>query len=409
MDPKNPSGEKPRVVWITRRFWPLVGGAERMIGYLAAAWTEAGGQSLILTARWDPAWPKEICWRQVPVIRLPQPNLRFWGTLRYMQALGRWLRQNRDRYDCVCASMLKHDAYAAVGAVGGQRPILLRAEGAGQTGDCYWQLEARCGRRIKYRLMQADAFIGPSQAIYRELQAAGYPRSRIHYIPNGVPIPPAPDAARRQSARAALATLHLFLQSLLRPGPEGASPIVAVYTGRLHPTKGLAELLTAWDRIRLRWPQAHLCLAGEGPMQAELEAQIAERNLTGCVHLLGVFDSVEDLLAGADLFILPSHEEGMSLSLLEAMAAGLPIVATDIPGNRQLVRDGEEAVLTPPGDVEGLTAAIVRVLSQPGFAEQLARAARQRAETEFSLQHCLGRHQALWESLLRQRPENILP
>ncbi len=406
---KTRSVKKARVVWISRRFWPLVGGAERMIGYLAAAWAEQGGESIILTAQWDPTWPREICFHQVPVIRMSQPNMRFWGTLRYMQALGRWLRQHRERYDCVCVSMLKHDAYAAVRAVGGKRPILLRAEGGGRTGDCYWQLEARCGRRIKYRLMQADAFIGPSQAIYRELQAAGYPRSRIHYIPNGVPIPPAPDAARRQSARAALATLHLFLQGILRPGPEGTMPILAVYTGRLHPAKGLSELLAVWDRIRLRWPQAHLCLAGEGPMRAELEAQIAERNLTGRVHLLGVFDSVEDLLAAADLFILPSYEEGMSLALLEAMAAGLPIVATEIPGNRQLVRDGEEALLTPPGDVDALTAAVSRILSEPAFAEQLGRAARQRAETEFSLDYCLQQHQALWEGLVHQRAQSLLP
>jgi glycosyltransferase involved in cell wall biosynthesis len=398
------SAKKARVVWITRRFWPLVGGAERMIGYLASAWVEQGGRSILLTAQWTPSWSREMQFHGVSVLRLPQPKIRFWGTLRYMQSLGRWLRQNRDQYDCVCVSMLKHDAYAAVRAVGGKRPILLRAEGAGRTGDCYWQLEARCGRKLKYRLMHADAFIGPSETIYRELQAAGYPRSRIHYIPNGVPIPPPADAMRKQSARAALAALHLFLQSLAGTGPQGSRPILAVYTGRLHPAKGLAELLRAWERIRLWRPEAQLCLAGEGPMRAELESQIGERKLAGRVHLLGPFDSVEDLLAAADVFILPSYEEGMSLSLLEAMAAGLPIVATDIPGNRSLIRDGQEGLLTPPGNVEALTAAILRLLSQPSLAEQLGRAARQRAETEFSLDRCLQQHQALWDSLLQKSP-----
>jgi len=397
--------EKPHVVWITRRFWPLIGGAERMIGYLATAWVETGGRSTVLTARWDPTWPAEIRFEQVPIIRLPQPKVRFWGTLRYMLALGRWLRKNRDQYDCVCVSMLKHDAYAAVRAVGGKRPVLLRAEGAGRTGDCYWQLEARLGRHIKYRLMEADAFIAPSQAIARELQAAGYPRSRIHYIPNGVPIPPPVDSARKQSARLALASLTPSLASLLQPGPDGRTPLLAVYTGRLDPAKGLAELVAGWPLVRLRHPEAHLCLAGDGPMHQHLARQIAEQNLGEYVHLLGPFDTVDDLLASADLFVLPSYEEGMSLALLEAMAAGLPIVATDIPGNRELVRDAQEALLVPVRNAEALTAAISRIFSHPTLAGQLAQAAHRRVQTHFSLQRCLREHQTLWESLLARREQ----
>lgn len=395
---------KPRVVWISRRFWPLVGGAERMISYLATAWAEQGGRSIVLTARWDPHWSEEMQFQGVSIVRIPQPQVRLVGTLRYMHGLARWLRRNQAQYDCVCVSMLKHDAYAAMRAVAGQVPVILRAEGAGRTGDCYWQLEARCGRRIKYCLMRADGLIAPSRTIQQEVQAAGYDRSKIHYIPNGVPIPPLPSAVRRQEARAALAGLHPALQNLIRLEASGTETPLAVYTGRLHPAKGLAELIVAWDRIRLRWPWAQLCLVGEGPFRPELEAQIAQRNLHECVHLLGPFDSVEEFLAGADLFILPSYEEGMSLALLEAMAAGLPIVATDIPGNRDLVQDGREALLVPPANPDALTAGITRILSQPSLAAHLAQGARRRAENEFSLDQCLREHERLFQSLLdRQR------
>lgn len=394
---------KPRVVWISRRFWPLIGGAERMIRYLANAWAEQGGRSIVLTARWHPGWPVQLQFQHTLIIRFPQPKIRFWGTLRYMQALGRWLRQHRAQYDVICVSMLKHDAYAAVRAVGGHVPILLRAEGSGRTGDCYWQLEARCGRRIKCRLMSADAFIAPSEVIYRELQAAGYPRGRIHYIPNGVPIPPKLDPQRRQSARTWLATLHPGLHSLLPSGQAGGEPKIAIYTGRLDPNKGLTELLQAWNRLRVSHPEAHLCLVGEGPIQSQLQAQITQQNLTPYVHLLGAFDQVEDLLAGADLFVLPSYEEGMSLALLEAMAVGLPIVATDIPGNQQLLRHGQEALLVPPQDAQALAEAIGQILNNPALAEQLAQSARQRAETNFSLSRCVQAHQALWQNLLEAR------
>jgi glycosyltransferase involved in cell wall biosynthesis len=251
--------------------------------------------------------------------------------------------------------------------------------------------------------MEADAFIAPSQAIYRELQAAGYPRRRIHYIPNGVPIPPPVDSAKKQSARLALAGLDPSLKNLLLPGPDGRMPLMAVYTGRLDPAKGLAELVAGWRLVRLRYPEAHLCLAGEGPMYQELARQIAEQNQTDHVHLLGPFDSVDELLAAADLFVLPSYEEGMSLALLEAMAGGVPIVATDIPGNRELVRDAQEALLVPVRNAEALAAAISRIFSHPTLAGQLAQAARQRAQTHFSLPRCLREHQTLWESLLAQR------
>ena len=119
-----------RLVLVTRRFWPMVGGAERAVAELAAELANRAVPVTLLTARWQPSWPAEINYRGVPVVRLPNPRLRAWGTFRYMQALGRWLRRHRDEYDLVYVSMLKHDAYAALAAVGGDAPVVLRAEPA---------------------------------------------------------------------------------------------------------------------------------------------------------------------------------------------------------------------------------------------------------------------------------------
>lgn len=383
----------PRLVLVTRRFWPLVGGAERVMAGLASELAARGFSVTLLTARWQRGWPAEFTFGSVPVVRLPNPPVRFWGTVRYVQALARWLRRNRPRYDLVYVSMLKHDAYAAVTAVGDRVPVVLRAEGAGRSGDCVWQLDALCGRRIKHRAMRAAAFVGPSRAIERELQAAGYARPRIHYLPNGVAIPPPRDRAARRDARAALASVQPMLNI-----PEAAP--LAVYTGRLHPAKGLGELVEAWDAVRADWPAARLCVAGEGPLRDTLQDQINARNLGGHILLAGTFDSVDELLAAADLFVLPSHEEGMSLALLEAMAAGLPIVATDIPGNRELAADGQHALLVPPGDAEALADAMARLLGNGSLAAQLAAAARGRVAEEFSLATCVDRHVALFEDLV---------
>jgi glycosyltransferase involved in cell wall biosynthesis len=382
-----------RVVLVTRRFWPLVGGAERAMSNLATELASRDVDVTLLTARWQPHWPAELRYRGATVVRLGQPSLRVWGTIRYMQAIARWLRRHPDRYELICVSMLKHDAYAALGAAGGRVPVVLRAAGGGRSGDCVWQLDARCGRRIKRRCVQADAIVGPSRAIERELIAAGYPPDRVHRLANGVPIPEEPGVGRKAEARAALAAASPALDC-----PVSAR--LAVYTGRLDRAKGLGTLVAAWPAVLARFPDAQLWLAGEGPYGPDLREAIASRGLAGRVVLTGVFDSVDELLVAADLFVLPSLEEGMSVALLEAMAAGLPIVASDIPGNRDVATDGREALLVPVEEPRALAAAVLRVFEEPDLATRLGIAARQSAVERFSLAAMADRYLELFDRLL---------
>ncbi|MGD9644866.1 MAG: glycosyltransferase family 4 protein [Pirellulales bacterium] len=389
---------KLRVVLVTRRFWPLVGGAERVMANLATSLAESGVAITLLTARWERAWPAEVIHRGVRVVRLDQPAVRGWGTLRYMQRLARWLTEHRANFDLVYLSMLKHDAYAALGASRKAGfPVVLRAEGAGATGDVAWQRSGRFGRRIAARCHQASALVAPSRAIQAELLAAGYARERIKLIPNAVPIVPPRESDARAEARAALAEAHPLLNV-----PRGA-PLV-VYTGRLHAAKGLSDLIAAWRTIAERWPAARLWLVGDGPHRRALADEIEASQLDGRVVLCGAYDSVDDFLAAADCFVLPSHEEGMSLALLEAMAAGLPVVATDIAGNQQLVCSQRDGLLVPVGDPAALGAAIARVLSNADLAATLGAAARRRVVEEFALAPWTARHIALFERVLAAHP-----
>lgn len=386
----------PRLVLVVRRFWPLVGGAENAIANLADELTSRGCCVTVLTAKWH-VGPSEIHYRQVPVVRLSPAPRHAWSTIRYIQALGRWLRRHEDEYDLVYVSGLKHEAYAAMQAVSQRRPVVLRAERAGRWGDCLWQIDAACGRRIKRRLMRAAALVGRTPAVQRELIAAGYPRDRIHGIVDGVPIPPQRDAGRRTAAREALGGVNLSMRVPLE------TP-VAVYAGRLSEPRGIGDLLEAWEPVAARWPQARLWLAGDDPYQIEIADQIVNRNLSGRVLLAGVFDSIEELLTAADLFVLPSREGSAPLALLEAMAAGLPIVATSLADHREFVTDEEHALLVPPRDPAALSAAIARVLSDPDLATRLGMAARRRAGEQFSLARMAQEHLQLWEKLLSDTP-----
>jgi glycosyltransferase involved in cell wall biosynthesis len=290
--------------------------------------------------------------------------------------------------------MLKHSAYATLGVAKQlQFPVVLRAEGAGLTGDCFWQLDANFGRRIKARCQRADAFVAPSRAIENELVAAGYARNRIHYLPNGVTLRTPADTTTSRELRAALAEAE---SSLTLP-PDAP---LALYTGRLHPVKGLETLVAAWKQVDEQMPAARLWIIGEGPERAALNEQIGHLGLQGRVVLAGPFDQVDDLLQAADLFVLPSREEGMSISLLEAMSAGLPVIATRIPGNEAIVTDDREGRLVPVDRPDALGEAILSLLRDRPTAARLGTAARERAAREFSIEGSAAAHLEVFEHLL---------
>jgi glycosyltransferase involved in cell wall biosynthesis len=180
--------------------------------------------------------------------------------------------------------------------------------------------------------------------------------------------------------------------------PRGAP--LAVYTGRLHEGKGLAHLVAAWPLVLQRHPQARLWLVGEGPSATALAEQIRALGVEGRVVLAGSFDDVEEVLQAADLFVLPSLEEGMSLALLEAMSLGLPLVATDIAANRALVADGVHGRLVPAGQPAKLAEAVIEAFCDASRAARWGEQARQRVAAEFALDHMVDRHLELFERLL---------
>jgi glycosyltransferase involved in cell wall biosynthesis len=254
-------------------------------------------------------------------------------------------------------------------------------------------LDANCGLRIKRGCLSADAFIAPSPAIERELIAAGYPRPRIHYIANGVEVPAPRDAQTKAQARAALAEIDPALWL------DPSAPL-AVYTGRLHDRKGLIHLVAAWPAVLERRPDARLWLVGDGSYRRQLIDLIGDLGLAGRVHLTGAFDDVEDVLLAADAFVLPSLEEGMSVALLEAMARGLPVVATNIPANAVLIENGRHGRLVPKEDAAALAAAVLELWDDPQRAARWGEQAQQRVGAEFSLDKMVNDHLVLFERLL---------
>jgi glycosyltransferase involved in cell wall biosynthesis len=169
-----------------------------------------------------------------------------------------------------------------------------------------------------------------------------------------------------------------------------------ISVGRLAEVKDYPTLLRAARRVAESLPDFRLEIVGDGPARASLEALRSDLGLSGCVSFLGERGDVAERLASADVFALASTSEGLSVSLLEAMAAGLPIVATCVGGNPEIVTSGVTGELVPPGNVEALASALLSMLADPIRLASMARAARLRAEEQFDLRRVVARYEALY-------------
>ena len=396
----NGAAEKPaRIALVTQRFWPQVGGVETAIANLAAEFRRQGHRATIIAPQWEKCWPRELVHREIPVLRLPPAPQSGWGTLRYMYSLSRWLKRSAGKFDALLVAGLRHDAHCAIGALHDSRvPVVLRAEGAGATGECKWQRDVRFGMRIRRRCQQAAAIVAPSDACAAELREAGFDAERIVRIDNGVPLPELRSPLRRDAARTALGTANHDLTSK----PE--SPVV-VAIGRLHATKGLLDLVNAWPKVLHRHAGAKLWIVGEGPERERLFARIGDLGLKYQICLPGAFDDVEELLQAADLFVAPAYEQRTSLGLLEAMAAGVPVIASDIPAHRACIAHEATGLLYPARDARALSAAMLRAIDRPDEAVKLGAAARSIVEQRFSIARMATQHLDLIRRLCARNPQ----
>lgn len=220
----------------------------------------------------------------------------------------------------------------------------------------------------------------------------GLPAEKFVVIPNGVRVGPAP-ATNRQEL---LAELKL---------PDSARLIGAV--GRLWPQKRLEDLIWAADLLKVIRDDAYLLIVGDGPRRDALERYCGQVRIEDRVRFLGHRDDVPRLLSHTELLWLASEYEGLPNVILEAMAAGLPVVASDIPGNRDLVIPGETGWLVAVGDSAGYAKWAERLLSDRDLARRMGAAGRQRVSIEFSVEKMVERFTALYRELLAQNKKRV--
>jgi L-malate glycosyltransferase len=227
----------------------------------------------------------------------------------------------------------------------------------------------RGGRMSRWKYRQVDCFICASEAIRQMLIADGVPEVRTVTVHEGI------DLSRVEAAPPAKLHEELFL-------PHGA-PIVG-NVAALVPHKGQRHLIEAAALVVRQVPDARFVIAGEGELRSSLERQIKEHRLEKHVFLTGFRPDVLSLHKAFDIFVMSSITEGLGTSLLDAMAASKPIVATSVGGIPEVVAHDATGLLVAPRDHDGMAAAIVKLLKDPTLARRLGSAGFSRARQQFS-------------------------
>ncbi|NTW89073.1 MAG: glycosyltransferase, partial [Desulfobulbaceae bacterium] len=218
--------------------------------------------------------------------------------------------------------------------------------------------------------------------------AEGVSQDRLRLIYNGIELPSPESGRTKESVRTQL-------------GVSGGA-LVFILVANLIPYKGHADLLHALGMVRSQLPRPWtlLCVGRDDGLQASLVQLSHELQIADSVVFLGQRSDVADLLAAADICLLCSHEEGFSNSILEGMAAGLPMVVTDVGGNSEAVVDGMTGLVVPPYSPDRLGAAIVSLANNLPLRHKMGMAAQKRVKEEFSLAGCVQRYADLYEGIM---------
>lgn len=236
---------------------------------------------------------------------------------------------------------------------------------------------------------RCDRILGNSGAVVKQLHTEEkVPQEKIKLIYNGIPL---------------LAQINFNRQEVRKRLKISETDRVMILVANLIPYKGHGDLIQALGQIKSRLPQSWklLCVGGGESYLSELERQANSQGVADHILWLGKRHDVSALLCASDVGLLCSHEEGFSNSILEGMAESLPMIVTDVGGNKEAVIHGTTGLVVKPRDPSALGEAILRLLSDPELCQKMGAEGRKRIEENFSLEKCVESYHDLYKSFLR--------
>lgn len=382
MDQLDPSDQAPRVLRVVTRL--NVGGPARHALLLTKALT---AYPTVLATGTPPAHEGEMNDPKVDVVRVPLVRpVRPLDDARAFMALRRLVREVRP--DIVHTHMAKAGTLGRLATdVLKPRPVVVHTFHGHVLEGYFRPVVQRAFIAAERRLARrTDALIAVSREVADELLDLGIGSpERMHVIPLGLDI----------SSMLAVREPSGQLRARLGLGPD--SPLIGI-AARLAPIKDHATVLRAMQRL----PGVHLAVLGDGELRESLSQQIDRLGLADRVHLVGWWSDMAAAYSDLDVAVLTSRNEGTPVALIEAFAAGVPAVATDVGGVRSVVLDGQTGVLVPPADPQGVAAAVQMLLDDPEKRRVMGERGRSHVRDRFGHERLIRDISALYRVLLEQ-------
>ena len=359
-------------IGITSRSW---GGNEKWASEAARGLAARGHDVTVF-------WSYEPVFRELARRGIASRRVRLWGDLNPVgfASLVRLLREIRP--DVLVLTKQREYWMGGLAARFSGRPLVVLRLGLSRPLRDDFKRRSAFGRR-------ADLVVVNSNDVRETVTRSEWlDADKVRVLLNGVETSP-PDA---EAGGRALEELGV---------PEGAPLLVSV--GRLTRQKGFDILIDAFALVVEEEPGARLVILGEGGLRAALERAARESGVDGAVVFAGHRHDVRDIVAAADVYVLSSRNEGMANTLLEAMSVGAPIVATDVSGTTEAVRDGVDALVVPPGDPGALAEAALNLLRDRELAARLGSSAAARARQRFSFDRMAAELEAMFLEKLGRR------
>jgi glycosyltransferase involved in cell wall biosynthesis len=373
-----------RVVMIIQSYLPLIGGAERQIASLSPFLKDVNVELHVLTRRYPGLSSYETI-DGVPVHRIPIAGPKAVAAVMFI--FNSLLKIHSLKPDILHAhELLSPSTIAILGKWWLRLPVLAKVLRGGELGDLMKISTGMFSKlRTRFLVGNIDAFAVISREIDLELASVGAPQAKLVFLPNGV------DTLRFKSVSVE-EKIVLRRKLDLPPGK------MVIYSGRLQPEKKVDQLISVWNQIQGQEKDTWLVIVGTGTEEVHLQGMAGPN-----VRFIGAVEDVAPYLNAADVYVLPSSTEGLSNSLLEAMACGLPVIATSVGGAPDLIEHDVRGMLVPPNAPDELSRAILSMLHDESKCVRCGRAACEFIVANYALPAMAERMRDLYDALLERR------
>lgn len=397
-----------KICIFTETYYPVIGGGETQTRLLAEGLSARGHKVTIVTRRSDAVLQKVERYGEINVYRLPPSggqHYKKWGLLFSGFAL---LVQLHREYELIFVSGFRVIGVSAilVSKIFG-KVCILKSDNNGEMSGKFFSgglqkyglneefLPFKVALYLRNRLLRnAHAFVAISKEIETEFLHYGeVPASKIINIPNSVNTNIFHPVRKSEKER--------LRQSLGLP----TNVKLVIYTGRLVSYKGLPLLLEAWKDIQAKYAKVLLLLVGSASndifsCEQELKDFVNANRLENTIWFVGEVPEVSQFLKASDIFVFPTEKEAFGISLIEAMACGLPVIATPVGGIKDVVSNWENGILIKPGDHKTLYEALDKLLSDEKLTSKFGQAARESVQELYSSEFVTGKYLSLFQSLV---------